>query len=571
MALPAGITTCTVSAGPLVDFAGDDYVMTVEWQPVLDGVTGSIRSIVWEATGEPLVSFVEKIVSTVGEEVTFDLPHVDQAGFVDGTGAAVTGWFYNVVVSARAISNQKYRKAKKFQVVVGQSTADFDLIVDGTVAIPVTAPTPTVTSVNGETGAVVVPSAGDVTQAQETADAAQADATAALSGLATKVNTATYTAGLATKADLSADGRDALALADYDPMRSVYTALARRHSKRVNIGVGLASSAEGWPTSSFDRTIGQRLAASLRATYPTEGVTGGRGLIGVPTEGEGLASPVQWPLTRTGGVYDATAFALGAKHTCWYNNGAFHVLDTLDGPVTSFDIRHVRGTAGAIGGARWRVDGGAWTTFDTYSATSELQVLHVATPATTSIEVEWVGSGYFIFTGIHEYNGDENAGVQVHNLGHCGYTLDDWTVGAGGAGGWLDEWEALDLDLLILVDDGVNDGSNGYTAAAYAARLTTFIALLRANGIDCPIRLSAMWDPSAGVVLEDPYEDYVNARRGVADADPTLTFLDHSTRMPATSLSTTHGLYHTDTVHTDVAGDALQFIADTEARHLAPR
>lgn len=171
MALPENISTCAVTIGSLLDFAGDTYIESVEWQPVLDGkaYAGNVRSITWTATGQALASFAEKVESADGEAVTVDLPHVDQAGFIDGSGDAFTKWTYRVRVRARDASRKTYTKTKFIQPLVGQATADFDPIPDGTIGVAVSTPSPVVISVNGDTGAVVVPSAGDVDAKQDIA------------------------------------------------------------------------------------------------------------------------------------------------------------------------------------------------------------------------------------------------------------------------------------------------------------------------------------------------------------------------------------------------------------------
>lgn len=166
MPLPEAITTCALNIGPLSDFAGDAHSFKVEWQPVLDGLplAGNVRSITWEATGLALASFSEKAETNVGGTITANLPHVDQAGFIDGSGDAFTGWTYRVKVTARDTDRKTYTKTKYIAPLVGQTTADFDLIADGTVAVPVTTPSPTVTSYNGQTGAVTGPSDADVSE-----------------------------------------------------------------------------------------------------------------------------------------------------------------------------------------------------------------------------------------------------------------------------------------------------------------------------------------------------------------------------------------------------------------------
>lgn len=157
MALPAGVTTCDLTVGPLSDFAGDSYTFTVEWQAVLDGKAeaGNVQSITWEATGQALASFLEKEPgASTGGTITIPLPHVDQPGFIDGTGGGFTMWAYRVTVRAYDGDRKLYFKTKFVQPVMGQTTLDFDVLRDGFAGTPLVTSTGWVTSVNGVTGPI---------------------------------------------------------------------------------------------------------------------------------------------------------------------------------------------------------------------------------------------------------------------------------------------------------------------------------------------------------------------------------------------------------------------------------
>lgn len=212
MALPAGITTADLTIGPLSDFGGEAYEMKVEWQAVLDGkaYAGNVLAIVWEETAQALASFVET-QSTDDGVLTIPLPHVDQEGFVDGKGDHVSDWTYRVKITARSADRKTLTKTKFVQPLVGQDAIDFELVPDGKVVVPVVSPRATVTSINGETGAVTVPTAGDVTEALEAAQDAKetADAAApqtaldALAGdVAEKADASAVATSLTGKADL---------------------------------------------------------------------------------------------------------------------------------------------------------------------------------------------------------------------------------------------------------------------------------------------------------------------------------------------------------------------------------
>lgn len=151
MALPESVSKATVLAGTGIDFAGNDVNLTVKVTPVLGG---NAERIVHAATGTPVYAFTNEYKGVSGP-ATFVVPHVNQSGFIDGSGNAVTNWAYKVEVTAEKGSSRKTH-TKSFQPLVGQANIDFDTIPDGSVSAPVSAPIPAVLSVNGQTGNVTV-------------------------------------------------------------------------------------------------------------------------------------------------------------------------------------------------------------------------------------------------------------------------------------------------------------------------------------------------------------------------------------------------------------------------------
>jgi hypothetical protein len=152
LSIPVGVTTATVVFGKDVDFAGGPASVTAKVVPS--------HTVIWAATGERLVSF--DIDSEAAEGVTgsFQLPHTDQAGFVDTAGNTITNWWYTVTaVSTRGRQSKASRRV--LQPVTGQTTIDLELIPEDGSVLPVgTVPAPAVTSVNGQTGAVVIETGG---------------------------------------------------------------------------------------------------------------------------------------------------------------------------------------------------------------------------------------------------------------------------------------------------------------------------------------------------------------------------------------------------------------------------
>lgn len=154
--LPVGVSTCTVNFGQAISFLGAGAAINVTLSAVIADVSSNIveATIVHAATGVALYSGDDALVTSAnGDPITFAVPHVDQAGFVDAAGNAVTFWAYQLKGTI-AFGKKKVSVSKTFQPVVGQATLDLDLIPDGAAEVAVMAPIPAVTSVGGQTGVV---------------------------------------------------------------------------------------------------------------------------------------------------------------------------------------------------------------------------------------------------------------------------------------------------------------------------------------------------------------------------------------------------------------------------------
>lgn len=369
--------------------------------------------------------------------------------------------------------------------------------------------------------------------------------------------------------------RENLALSGYSELRPWYAALANRGNRLVNVGLMGGSIAEGYPVTSFDKTIGQRLAALLTAHHPTPGLTTrGRGFIGVPTA---VTLGTGWPQAYTGGTFDdVTTFSFGAKHRYWFTaSGSDKVVHTV-GPdgLTSFDIRTMAGTGGNATGGYYKINGGSSVAFNTFNATTILRTVTVTGTLAAGSTIE-VGrtAGTLIFTGITEYNGDELKGIHVHNFGHASYSAAQWAA-VNGTPNWVNSIASFNLDLLVMQDFGLNDGWTGNgnkTAAQFKTSLLALIAQLRAGSITCPIVLAADYDMSDVLTLVNPWSQYVTAMREIAAADSTIVFLDHSVRMPAHNAAATYGLYNGGDIHGNPNGAAYLYMAENTYAAIRPR
>lgn len=146
MAIPAGISTALVHLDAPVSFIGEDGRIHARIYPSIP--------LVWAATGTPIGNFVDNISLDPGVELAIQLPHVDQPGFLDGSGNTVTGWSYRIEVTYEKEGQNIPFPARDFQILVGQDSVDLALIPTGEAHVPVVAPILTVTSIAGFTGAV---------------------------------------------------------------------------------------------------------------------------------------------------------------------------------------------------------------------------------------------------------------------------------------------------------------------------------------------------------------------------------------------------------------------------------
>ena len=149
MGFPAGIQLATIAFGIPLTATGKDVVTTVTVKPT--------ARVIWAATGQPLPEFADSFTAEAGQLGSFQVPFVDQAGFIDSTGATVTDFAYQVTAEWRYGNERPITWSKNLKPLVGQTgTIDLDLIPDGPVSIPVTAPTAAVLGFGGRTGFVTL-------------------------------------------------------------------------------------------------------------------------------------------------------------------------------------------------------------------------------------------------------------------------------------------------------------------------------------------------------------------------------------------------------------------------------
>lgn len=147
MTLPVGIGTCIVTFGDALDVLGEKATIKATVTPD--------RTLIWAATGDAIYPTSAPLTSGAEADLSFALPHVDQAGFIDTDGDSVTNWSYRVKAWITFSDSTQQIISKDLQVFVGQSTVDLDLVPTGVATVPeVVAPYASVMSVAGFTGVV---------------------------------------------------------------------------------------------------------------------------------------------------------------------------------------------------------------------------------------------------------------------------------------------------------------------------------------------------------------------------------------------------------------------------------
>src|SRR5664279_419705 len=172
MSLPSGVTECVVTLGPFEDHLG---------APVRGQVTFTASTMVRHAASG-VVLFKRPLVVNLTARGTgvITLPHTNQTGLVDGSGAALTGWTYKVHFSLadRVVNPADF----SFGLQVGQSTVALGNLIPIPTSTGTSGVIPAVTSVNGATGAITVASVSALAAVSDVANAAAADVADILAG-----------------------------------------------------------------------------------------------------------------------------------------------------------------------------------------------------------------------------------------------------------------------------------------------------------------------------------------------------------------------------------------------------
>lgn len=298
----------------------------------------------------------------------------------------------------------------------------------------------------------------------------------------------------------------------------LYAGLAGRLTSRCNIvcvgdSVTEGQHAQGPPFTGFENRWIARFSDLLRATYPTEGLSGGgRGFIGVAPTGE---SSFTWPATLTGSLSGGTGFGPKGK---WVQLGTAGQSITFSLKGDSADIMWVQTPFG--GSFSWAVDGGQATTVSTNgSATIDGKLTHIplGPPGPHTLVLSWV-SGSSNIDGVVEYNGDYTQGITVHDAAHFGWQTSNWASAMGGGPGMA---IAALAPSAVIITLGYNDQYVGLAPSSFQSHLQAIISGLQAR-LPHPLpavilnMLPARPNQSS---FSNPWSAYVGAAYNVAAAD----------------------------------------------------
>ena len=149
MGFPPGMVLNTIAFGIPFTVTGKDVVTKVTVKPT--------SRVIWAATGQPLPEFSDSFTADAGQLGQFQVPSIDQPGFIDSAGNTVTDWAYQISGSWEYGNERPINFSKNFKPLQAQTQPiDLDLVPDGPVSIPVTAPSAAMLGFNGRTGFVTL-------------------------------------------------------------------------------------------------------------------------------------------------------------------------------------------------------------------------------------------------------------------------------------------------------------------------------------------------------------------------------------------------------------------------------
>jgi lysophospholipase L1-like esterase len=371
----------------------------------------------------------------------------------------------------------------------------------------------------------------------------------------TRYNSLT-TAFTGTYAGLTQKGQQQLRTQRAATLRPWQTALANHPYVRANIVMLGDSITEGEGASDWTRRMVNRVAAGLRARAGIP--KGGAGFIGATLTG---STTFTLPVVSAGGTVSSND-SYGPKRRAVVLNGSGDKLTwTITG--TSVDLLYVKGTTGVL---YYSVDGGAQSTLNTAASLADGNTLRITLglSGAHTLEVGWSSGNPVYVDGVIVYDGDESAGITVHDAGHYGYQSAGWNTGTNSAN-WPKAIAALSPHVIVI-ELGINDMTASVAPATFQTNLTTLISTLRSALTTPypPIVLHAM----SGRASLTAWSQYVDAMYAIAAADSGVTVCDETLRFATPgsetnlSLFVSNDVHPTDKGHAALAGWLVDFLAD---------
>jgi lysophospholipase L1-like esterase len=315
------------------------------------------------------------------------------------------------------------------------------------------------------------------------------------------------------------------------------------------------SITEGQGATTMDRRYVAQLRKRLRTRFPVTGITGGRGFIGSDKTG---VSSYTWPVTAAGTVTVDDNYGPKRRAALMTATGQSRTF-TLQG--TSVDIMYGRSSATGI--LYYKIDGGSAVTINTATGyTQGTQVVGgvianvvLGASGAHTLEVGWSSGGTVYLEGVTEYDGDEAAGIRVHDAGHHGWTTTNW-ANRNGFFYWMQSIKTLNPDLLVM-PLGTNDLTGSISAATTLANWQAILGYLRGVGCDPSVLIVPMFKRSEGAVTQAIWDPYVSAAYQLAAGDPKVAIADIGAKMPYVGLGTPSLSLYTDTVHPTDKGHSM--------------
>lgn len=347
-------------------------------------------------------------------------------------------------------------------------------------------------------------------------------------------------------------------------LQTFLAALADRDNNPVNIVCLGDSMTEGQGATAFGtKRWVDRLRLSMRARYPVTGVVGGVGFIAPGTGMSGVSAGI-WPCVGSNGSAESyNTGGAGPKCKVWrIQNDSSYKAYTWTVTGTSVDLMFQRGTSG--GTIKWSVDGGATTNQSTAGTTADGTMVRcsLGTSGSHTFKIEYV-SGTSYIDGIIVYDGDETAGIRIHEVGHGGFSANEYVSSTQT---WATSVAAMTPHLIILAL-GINDWGELRTAAQFKTDIQTMITLLRSTCTTDPSFLLMSYStPNASPYTG--FEAFAQACEDIAASDTGVCTLNQALRLPVVSGDTlslfSDSTHFSDKGHAMCADGVLPIIAPSQ-------